>query len=93
MLAASPGKRLHLFDTFEGLPHGEGDFQAGEWKGSMADVKRTLADEADRLEFHAGLFPASAAGWRIFGSRAFTFTLTSISMTALWRLCSGSGQG
>lgn len=62
MLSASPNKRIHLFDTFEGLPHGEGEFQAGEWKGSMADVKRTLADEARRLEFHAGLFPASAEG-------------------------------
>lgn len=62
MLSGSPGKRIHLFDTFEGLPHGEGDFAAGEWKGSMADVKQTLAEEADRLEFHPGLFPASAAG-------------------------------
>ncbi len=62
MLAASPKKPLHLFDTFEGLPHDEGDFKAGEWAGSIPDVKRNLAGYEDRLEFHVGLFPASAAG-------------------------------
>src|SRR5215471_4921452 len=32
MLSAS-AKRMHLFDTFEGLPHGEGIFERGEWAG------------------------------------------------------------
>ena len=36
-------------------------------------------------------FRQAPRGWRIFGSHAFT--LTSISMTAHWRLYSGSGQG
>jgi O-methyltransferase len=62
MLAASPGKRLHLFDTFEGLPHGEGYFEAGEWEGSIQDVRQNLSEYESRLAFHAGLFPESAAG-------------------------------
>jgi len=62
MLSASPQKRLHLFDTFEGLPHDEGNFKTGEWAGSIPNVKRNLAEYADRIDFHAGLFPASAAG-------------------------------
>jgi O-methyltransferase len=60
MLAAS-SKRLHLFDTFEGLPHEEGRFPAGGWAASVAAVKRNLAQYEDRVEFHPGLFPASAA--------------------------------
>lgn len=62
MLAASPNKRLHLFDTFEGLPHGEGEFAAGEWRGSVNDVRGNLSRWSDRIECHPGLFPASASG-------------------------------
>lgn len=61
MLSASPGKQLHLFDTFAGLPHEEGKFETGEWEGSIPNVKRNLAEYADRIDFHAGLFPESAA--------------------------------
>lgn len=59
MLAASPTKRLHLFDTFEGLPHGDGQFAKGEYFGSLADVQANLAQWLNRLEFHPGLFPQS----------------------------------
>jgi len=59
MLTASR-KRLHLFDTFEGLPHGEGQFERGEWAGSQADVRRNLGDWISRVEFHPGIFPSSA---------------------------------
>ena len=69
MLAAS-AKRLHLFDTFEGLPHGEGRFSAGDYAGSVATVRRNLAGHEDRLEFHPGLFPASAAD---LGDLRFSF--------------------
>ncbi|HEV2471842.1 MAG TPA: TylF/MycF/NovP-related O-methyltransferase [Chthonomonadales bacterium] len=62
MLSASQKKRLHLFDTFEGLPHGEGQFEKGEWAGSQRDVKESLTDWIDRVELHPGLFPASATG-------------------------------
>ena len=62
MLAASRAKRLHLFDTFEGLPHEEGPvFHAGGWAGSVATVQRNLSAQADRVELYPGLFPGSAA--------------------------------
>jgi hypothetical protein len=61
MLSAS-AKRLHLFDTFEGLPESENQFAKGEWKGSEAEVRKSLHKWKERLEFHPGLFPASAAG-------------------------------
>jgi hypothetical protein len=61
MLSASK-KRLHLFDTFEGLPHGEGQFERGEWAVSQSDVRKNLGQWVDRVEFHPGLFPASAMG-------------------------------
>jgi O-methyltransferase len=59
MLAASK-KRLHLFDTFEGLPHGEDDLEKGEWAGSLTEVKDNLARWLDRIEWYPGLFPNSA---------------------------------
>jgi len=62
MLAASKSKHLHLFDTFEGLPHGEGKFETGEWLGSVDDVRTNLSQWPDRVALHKGLFPASAAG-------------------------------
>ncbi len=62
LILSGSKKNVHLFDTFEGLPHDEGNFKSGEWKGSLPDVKRNLAEYADRLEFHPGLFPGSTAG-------------------------------
>ena len=59
---SSPAKRLHLFDTFEGLPSSEGQFEAGEWSGAIDVVKQNLADHLSRLDFHRGYFPDSAAG-------------------------------
>lgn len=60
MLQAS-GKRLHLFDTFAGLPDSENQFEKGEYEGTIENVKRNLAPWAPRVEYHQGLFPASAA--------------------------------
>jgi O-methyltransferase len=62
LLSTSASKSLHLFDTFEGLPHGEGAFEAGEWTGSLKDVQRNLSAYANRTEYHLGLFPESAKG-------------------------------
>jgi O-methyltransferase len=61
MLSASAKKHLHLFDTFQGLPHSEGKFKAGEYAGSVEDVRRTLAAEVARIDFHPGLFPIESA--------------------------------
>ncbi len=61
ILAASQ-KRLHLFDTFGGLPSGDGQFARGEWSGSIEDVRANLAAWAHRVELHPGFFPESATG-------------------------------
>jgi hypothetical protein len=61
MLSASK-KRLHLFDTFQGLPDSENQFEKGEWAGSESDVRKNLANWIDRVELHSGIFPASTAG-------------------------------
>jgi hypothetical protein len=57
MLAAEPKKRLHLFDTFEGLPGGGDYLVKGEYAGSVGEVSRTLGAYSDRVVFHRGLFP------------------------------------
>jgi hypothetical protein len=62
MLAASPAKRLRLFDTFEGLPHAGGGFATGEYCGSTEDVRKNLHRWANRIDMHKGLFPDSATG-------------------------------
>src|SRR6185503_8644006 len=61
MLHAS-GKHLHLFDTFDGLPTSENQFEKGEWRGGLDAVKRNLAEWSNRVSYHVGLFPASADG-------------------------------
>jgi hypothetical protein len=61
MLSASR-KRLHLFDSFEGLPHSENEFEQGEWRGSLDEVMRNLARWNDRIDYHSGWFPQSAKG-------------------------------
>jgi O-methyltransferase len=60
MLAASSAKHLHLFDTFSGLPAGEGGLEAGDYAASLVSVRRRLSTYADRVTFHPGFFPASA---------------------------------
>lgn len=62
MLKAAPSKKIHLFDTFEGLPDSEGQFASGEWHGSLEEVKRNLSRWTDKVSYHVGLFPASTEG-------------------------------
>src|SRR5262249_51232035 len=58
---ALPGKRLHLFDTFTGLPSGEiGGHQQGEFACSLAEVLEQV--NYPNVTIHAGVFPASAVG-------------------------------
>lgn len=55
---------LHLFDTFAGLPDSsESDtrFQGGSFASSLDSVKSYL-NPFPNVNFHVGLFPASAAG-------------------------------
>ena len=58
-----PNNRLHLFDTFRGLPaaciaidkHRAGEFA----ETSLSEVRRYLKD-CDNVAFHAGIFPGTA---------------------------------
>ncbi len=60
-----PQKRIHLFDTFEGMPptnpkfdiHKPGDFADTSLEAVQASLKGK-----DNVEFWPGLFPESAAG-------------------------------
>ncbi len=62
---SSANKKVHLFDTFTGMPptdplkdiHTEGDF--GDT--SLATVKSYLQD-CNNVHYHAGVFPYTAAG-------------------------------
>ena len=64
MADALPGRRVHIFDTFEGLPGDDkpigGKLHAGEFRSSIAEVDALLADHDTRI--HVGLFPATTVG-------------------------------
>jgi hypothetical protein len=58
-----PRKRLHLFDTFEGLPADEtmaGVHKAGEFAADRAEVEDFLGGLNVRI--HQGIFPETAGG-------------------------------
>lgn len=57
---ASSGRRLHLFDTFEGLPNDGGGHRRGDFAAGLDEVRQLLG--ARRVEFHPGLFPETARG-------------------------------
>jgi len=52
--AAADGKVLHLFDTFEGLPHEEVNLKRGQFSCGLEEVRRFVGPNA---QFHKGLFP------------------------------------
>lgn len=58
---ALPGKTLHLFDTFTGLPGPEATdlHAAGDFASTLDETKRFL-DGVPALAFHAGEFPTTA---------------------------------
>jgi O-methyltransferase len=60
----SPGRILHLFDTFEGIPKPtEADsprFKEHQYRCSIEDVQQYL--KIDNLRYHKGLFPGTTAG-------------------------------
>jgi O-methyltransferase len=60
ILASVPEKHLYLFDTFEGLPiNGTGNqpHKAGDYSGSLGQVKKNLSPFADRVTLYRGVFP------------------------------------
>jgi O-methyltransferase len=63
MIAArAPERILHLFDTFDGLPHpSEKDslrFREGQYRYSLEEVQAYVTEGT--MRFHKGLFPESA---------------------------------
>tara|TARA_Y100000034_G_scaffold136971_1_gene217758 strand:+ start:2472 stop:3083 length:612 start_codon:yes stop_codon:yes gene_type:complete len=62
-LFADKDKKIHLFDTFAGLPEPEREHGDGHRKGQFAsdfkDVKRFLKGHRN-LKFYKGFFPATA---------------------------------
>lgn len=57
--AAMPSTRLHLFDTFTGIPQTEpGGHTQGDFSTDLNDVKHFLSGY--NVEFHVGFFPATA---------------------------------
>jgi O-methyltransferase len=67
-----PGKRLALFDTFEGLPDitpSDGTrFSAGQFKSNVDSVRQYVG--TDRVDYYKGLFPSTASP---LGDRKFSF--------------------
>ena len=63
MIQAAPGKKLHLFDTWEGIPeddiHPKGH-KKGEFAADLETVKKTLREH--EVLYHQGRFPATAEG-------------------------------
>lgn len=58
----APGRPLHLFDTFEGLPEvmdqDSSKFSKGQFRCTLADVKTYVPDQ--QVRFYKGLFPLTA---------------------------------
>lgn len=56
-----PGKTLHVFDTFQGIPEDDqeqGGHRKGDFKGDIEQVRKYL--ELYRIEYHIGTFPDTA---------------------------------
>ena len=59
---ALPGKPVHLFDTFEGLPEPEavdGELRPGTFSCGLDEVKHYLGSQPE-THFHVGIFPRNA---------------------------------
>lgn len=61
------GLKMHIFDSFEGLPAAPGSgYQQGQYAGSMEEVRDhvTRFGAIDAVEFHKGFFADSLKVWR-----------------------------
>jgi O-methyltransferase len=77
--SALPDKRLHLFDTFEGLPEPQpvdGDLRSGQFSCGLDEVKSFLGSEVDTC-FHVGIFPSSAGPAK---ERTFAFVHLDVDL-------------
>jgi O-methyltransferase len=59
----APGRALHLFDTFAGLPEvspiDETHFSVGDWAAPL-ELAQSYLSRYDKVHFHPGLFPETA---------------------------------
>ncbi len=82
---ASGGVRLHLFDTFEGLPEPGpdeiGHLRACQYRSGLAAVRAFLADEPN-VVFHPGRFPQTASGLE---SERFSFVHLDVDLKSSTR--------
>lgn len=68
------GKRLHLFDTFDGMPPTDptvDDHRAGDFPGVPVDTVRAFVGHEDEVVFHPGLIPETFAEMDDFSRIAF----------------------
>jgi O-methyltransferase len=98
-LAAWTGRRLHLFDSFEGLPAPqEGDkehlvlselqfhtYEGGGYAGSLDEVKENIRKYGvlDVCEFHQGFFNETLPGW----DATLVFAYVDADLTSSVRDC------
>jgi O-methyltransferase len=58
-------KKIHLFDTFEGMPetHPTHDFhERGDFADTSLEAVRAYLSDCPEIDLHPGFFPASAGG-------------------------------
>ena len=76
-------KRMHLFDTFEGIPKGREEygeqFKENLYACSLEKVKQNLS-EFSNLKFHKGVFPASIVGMSEVEDARFSFVNIDVDL-------------
>ena len=84
---ASGGVRLHLFDTFEGLPEPgpdeTGHLRAAQYRSGLPAVRDFLSCQAN-VVFHAGHFPQTAVGLE---EERFSFVHLDVDLKSSTRAC------
>jgi O-methyltransferase len=77
--SCSPGKKLHLFDTFEGMPETAGKQTDGHIKGDFGDVNlqevQHYLSQFDHICYHVGNIP-----WTFQNVRASKFCFVHIDV-------------
>jgi len=61
------GLRMHIFDSFEGLPPAEGSgYQTGQYAGSLDEVRDHIArfGAVEAVDFHKGFFADTFRDWQ-----------------------------
>lgn len=87
---AKQDKRMHLFDTFSGLPEaGENDrgvFRKHQYACSLEEVQRYLGAFSN-VFFHRGLFPGSARGVAEVENAIYSFVHFDVDLYEATRAC------